>query len=178
MISGAVYGSHSFRRCTIEFTFFDSPKSHNLTREKSDRNTKMLSSFTSRWQMSLKAREAFRIEHRAFNNDCPYFWCTNSSAAAICRATRFECSSPMPLSETFDVRSPAKWTENDNQISIFHRKLRGLWTTMAIHIPRGAYSCKNKAGWSIYATLNRLFVHYNLPVWTHRSQMFQKLRHT
>lgn len=61
MISGAVYGSHSFRRCTIEFTFFDSPKSHNLTREKSERKTKMLSSFTSRWQMSLQANERLEL---------------------------------------------------------------------------------------------------------------------
>lgn len=29
-----------------------------------------------------------------------------SRAAAICLATRFEWSSPMPLSETFDVKSP------------------------------------------------------------------------
>lgn len=53
IISGAVYGSHSFLRCTIVLTFLDSPKSHSFTREKSERKTKMLSSFTSRWQISL-----------------------------------------------------------------------------------------------------------------------------
>lgn len=35
-----------------------------------------------------------------------YFKCMYSRAAAICLATRFEWSSPMPLSETFDVKSP------------------------------------------------------------------------
>lgn len=37
-----------------------------------------------------------------------YFKCMYSRAAAICLATRFEWSSPMPLSETFDVKSPAR----------------------------------------------------------------------
>lgn len=35
-----------------------------------------------------------------------YFKCIYSRAAAICLATRLEWSSPMPLSETFDVKSP------------------------------------------------------------------------
>lgn len=52
--SGGLYGNHSFRLWTNVLSFLDSPKSHNLTREKSDRHTSTLSSFTSRWTISLQ----------------------------------------------------------------------------------------------------------------------------
>lgn len=46
--SGGLYGNHSFRRCTRLSVLRDSPKSHSLTREKSDRQTNTLSNLTSR----------------------------------------------------------------------------------------------------------------------------------
>lgn len=38
-----------------------------------------------------------------------------SIAAAICLATRFAWSSPMPLSETFDVKSPIETVMDKGQ---------------------------------------------------------------
>lgn len=35
-----------------------------------------------------------------------HFECMKSNAEAICLATRFVCNSPIPMSDTFDVRSP------------------------------------------------------------------------
>lgn len=124
IISGAVYGSHSFRLCTIVFTLFDSPKSHNFTREKSERKTRILSSFTSRWQISLFQKKERNILAEWFQQSnlwrsFLYLECMYSIAAAICLATRFAWSSPMPLSETFDVKSPIKtsrsWTRVKNE---------------------------------------------------------------
>lgn len=141
MISGAVYGSHSFRRWTIVFTFFDSPKSHNLTREKSDRNTKMLSSFTSRWQMSLKANETFRVERFAFNNGWVRTFGARTRARlqfAALRASsavhRCHYQRHLTLDRLFE------WTENDNQISIYTKsceasKRESLFTYPEARIP-------------------------------------------
>lgn len=84
--SGGEYGSHSLCRRTTVFTRLVSPKSHNLIREKSLLNTRMLSSLMSRC-----------------TNSRLWIWCT---AAANCLATLFAWSSPNPVSVTLDVRSP------------------------------------------------------------------------
>lgn len=146
IISGAVYGSHSFLRCTIVLTFLDSPKSQSFTREKSERKTRILSSFTSRWQISLlniKSNEKNLVIRwkvsiwtlKGFH--CHYFKCIYSRAAAICLATRLEWSSPMPLSETFDVKSPKSHKEKKTLLVwIQNRRLYG-----EALLPSGAYSC-------------------------------------
>lgn len=84
--SGGQYGSHSWRLVISVFTFLVSPKSHSLIREKSDLKINMLSNFTSLCTNSLLWR-------------C-------SRAAPNCLATLFVCNSPMPVSDTLDVKSP------------------------------------------------------------------------
>lgn len=90
--SGGEYGSHSLCLRTTVLTRLVSPKSHSLIREKSLRNTSILSSLISRCTSSRLC-----------------MWCT---AAASCLATLFACSSPNPVSVTFDVRSPEnRWRQ-------------------------------------------------------------------
>lgn len=84
--SGGEYGSHSLCLRTTVLTRLVSPKSQSLIREKSLRNTSILSSLMSRCTSSRLC-----------------MWCT---AAASCLATLFAWSSPSPVSVTFDVRSP------------------------------------------------------------------------
>lgn len=118
--SGGEYGSHSLCRRTTVFTRLVSPKSHNLIREKSLLNTRILSSLMSRC-----------------TNSRLWIWCT---AAANCLATLFAWSSPNPVSVTLDVKSPKngwiiwdvikfKWDKNGT-IKICK------WERISFHSPR------------------------------------------
>ena len=81
-----------------------------------------------------------------------------SRAAAICLATRFEWSSPIPLSETFDVKSPGGHKPKTHNRNMFTLKIRFLWIII----------------------LKFIFTSYlvaRILVWKHKNQMSQKPHH-
>lgn len=71
------------------------------TRIRIDNHEMKLRFVSLRWDDDIRLNWMIQSSH---------FKCIYSKAAAICLATRFEWSSPIPLSETFDVKSP----ENSN----------------------------------------------------------------